>query len=395
MVATAAATEANELYGIQVMDLKGILSSLKEFLDPFRKLMARAEQREHLEVFVGGLLSDLERKSVEPIASRLGLPRRPLQRFVGDGCWEDERVREEIRAQVAREIGDPDGVLVIDNSGFHKQGTDSVGVERQWCGRLGKVDNCQIGYFLGYSTARGHALVDAQLYLPKSWADDAERRSGVDVPVERVFRKGWEVADELLLKSGSELPHSWIVGDDEFGRPSEFRDRLADRGERYLLDVPASVRVRKPPHWPGSAVIWKTVAKRARKQAPEKWRRVLLRNGEKGPIFVEAFATRVETSRKGGATRLETLVVVRNLAHTQTWYRLANGDVPLDVELLVGVASHRPRIEQMFGAAKGEVGLDHYEVRSWVGWHHHMTLSMLALWYLVKERRRLGKKLQN
>lgn len=395
MVAMAAATEASEHDGIQAADLIGVVSSLQDFLAPYRKLMSRAEQREHLGVFVGGLLSDLERKSVEPIASRLGLPRRPLQRFVGDGCWGDERVREEIRAQVGREIGDPDGVLVLDNSGFHKQGMDSVGVERQWCGRLGKVDNCQIGYFLGYSTARGHALVDAQLYLPKSWAGDPERRSSVDVPAERVFRKGWELADELLLKAAPDLPHRWIVGDDEFGRPSEFRDRLADRGEPYLLDVPATVRVRKPPHWPGSAVTWKTVAKRARNQAPKKWRRVLLRQGEKGPVFVEAFATRVETSRKGGATRLETLLVVRNLAHTQTWYRLANGDAPLDVELLVGVSSHRHNIEQLFGAGKGEVGLDHYEVRSWVGWHHHMTLSMLALWYLVKERRRLGKKLLN
>ena len=395
MVAMAAAIDCDDPNAIQGKDLRGMLSSLEHFLAPYQRLMARAEQRKHLGVFVGGLLSDLERKSVEPIATRIGLPRRPLQTFVGAGCWSDLRVREELRAQVAREIGDPDGVLVIDNSGFHKQGTDSVGVDRQWCGRLGKVDNCQIGYFLGYSTARGDALVDAQLYLSKSWAGDAERRASVDVPTERVFRKGWELADELLVRSGPDLPHSWVVGDDEFGRPSEFRDRLADRAERYLLDVPATVRVRKPPHWPGSAAVWKTVAKRTRKQAPKKWRRVLLRDGEKGPIFVEVFATRVETSRKGGATRLETLFVMRNLSHTQTWYRLANGDAPLDVEILAKAASHRHHVEQMFGAAKGEVGLDHYEVRSWVGWHHHITLSMLALWYLVCERRRLGKKLLN
>ena len=395
MVAMAAAIELEDPDGIQGRDLKGLLASLDQFLVPYRHLMLRAEQRKHLGVVVGGLLSDLGRKSIEPIANRIGLPRRPLQTFVGAGRWDDGRVREEIRAQVAREIGDPDGVLVIDNSGFLKKGVDSVGVERQWCGRLGKVDNCQIGYFLGYSTIRGDALVDAQLYLPKSWVGDADRRARVFVPEERVFRKGWELADELLLKAGPDLPHAWIVGDDEFGRPSEFRDRLADRGERYLLDVPATVRVRKPPHWPGSAVTWKTVSKRARKQAPCKWTRVLQRNGEKGPIVVEAFATRVETSRKGGSTRLETLLVTRNLTHTQTWYRLANGDAPLDLEILVSAASRRHHIEQMFGAAKGEVGLNHYEVRSWVGWHHHMTLSMLALWYLSRERHRLGKKLLN
>ena len=395
MVAMAAALDFDDPDGIQVGDIKGLVPSLEQFLVPYRRLMLRAEQRGHLGVFVGGLLSDLERKSVEPIATRFGLPRRPLQTFVGAGRWEDERVREEIRTQVAREIGDPGGVLVVDNSGFHKQGTDSVGVERQWCGRLGKVDNCQIGYYLGYSTIRGDALVDAQLYLPKSWAGDSDRRASVGVPEERVFRKGWELADELLLKAAPDLPHAWIVGDDEFGRPSEFRDRLADRSERYLLDVPSTVRVRKPPHWPGSAATWKTVSKRARKHAPNKWKRILLRDGEKGPIYVEAFATRVETSRPGGCPRLETLLVMRNLTHTQTWYLLANGDAPLDIEILVKAASHRHHVEQLFGAAKGEVGLDHYEVRSWVGWHHHMTLSMLALWYLVCERRRLGKKLLN
>ena len=296
---------------------------------------------------------------------------------------------------MAEELGEAGGALIVDNSGFHKQGVESVGVERQWCGRLGKVDNCQLGYFLVYSTPKGATLVDAQLYLPKSWAEDAERRAATYVPQERRFLKGWEVADELLAAAAPHLPHAWILGDDEFGRPSEFRDRLADRGERYLLDVPSNLRVRKPPHWPGRSVKWQSLTKRARTHAPGKWRRVRLRDGEQGPIDVEAFVTRVETARKGAAPRLETLLVMRNLAHTQTWYLLGNGDAPLDVEVLVSAASHRHHVEQAFGAAKGEVGLDHYEVRSWVGWHHHMTLSMLALWHLVRERRRLGKKLLN
>jgi len=390
MVAMTAAVEGPKR--IEGRDLTSLVASLDLFLRPFRALMSRAEQREHLGVLVGGLLSDLERKSVEPIATRYGLPRRPLQRFVGDGCWDDRCVREAIRTQVSDEIGDPDGVLIVDNSGFHKQGIESVGVERQWCGRLGKIDNCQVGYFLVYATPKGDALVDAQLYLPKSWAEDPERRETTAVPPERKFLKGWELADELIVAASSHLPHSWILGDDEFGRPSEFRDRLADRGERYLLDVPSNLRVRKPPNWPGRSVKWKSLTKRSKTQPKGKWKRVRLRDGEKGPIDVEAFATRVETARKKAEPRLETLLVMRNLAHTQTWYLLANGDAPLDVEVLVRAASHRHHVEQVFGLAKGEVGLDHYEVRSWVGWHHHMTLSMLALWYLVRERRRLGKK---
>ena len=392
MVAMKAVFDPGSVSMLDGKDLTSVVSALSVFLEPYRPLMARAEQREHLGIMVGGLLSDLERKSVEPIAARSQLPRRPLQRFVGDGHWSDERVRDKIQEEVAAAFGDGEAVYVLDSSGFHKQGPESVGVARQWCGRLGKIDNCQLGYFLVYSAARGDALVGAQLYLPESWADDPARRAAVYVPADRPFRKGWELADELIVAAAVRLPHAWVVGDDEFGRPSEFRDRLADRGERYLLEVPSNTRVRRPPHWAGRSAKWGTVRKRLKSQAPHKWTRVHLRDGEKGPIVVEAFATRVETTRKGRPPRLETLLVMRNLNHTQSWYFLANGDAPLEVETLVAVAAHRHHIEQVFEVAKGEVGLDHYEVRSWVGWHHHMTLSMLAHWFLVGQRRRLGKK---
>jgi SRSO17 transposase len=395
MNAMTATGEASFARAIDEKDLVSVVSSLDGFLEPYRPLMARAEQREHLGILVGGLLSDLERKSVEPIASRYQLPRRPLQRFVGEGAWIDDRIRERIQDEVAAELGDDQAVFVLDSSGFHKQGPDSVGVDRQWCGRLGKIDNCQLGYFLVYSAPKGAALVAAQLYLPKDWADDAERRAATYVPEGRRFLKGWEIADELVLNAEKRLPHAWVVGDDEFGRPSEFRDRLGDRGQSYLLEVPSNTRVRRPPHWPGRMSKWGTVRKRVKCQPPHKWKRVRLRDGEKGPIEVDVFTTRVETARKGQPPRLETLFIMRNPDRTRTWYFLANGDAPLDADLLAHVASHRHHIEQVFEAAKGEVGLDHYEVRSWVGWHHHMTLSMLAHWFLVTQRRRLGKKILN
>lgn len=388
---TGTADQDSDFETVSPSDVAGMLSSLNDFLAPYRPLMARAEQRKHLGVFVEGLLSDLERKSIEPIASRHGLARRPLQTFVGSGRWDDFDVRERMQHEIAQELGQPDAALVLDSSAFPKYGPESVGVARQWCGRLGKVDNCQLGYFLVYSSQKGDALVDAELYLPKSWADDAERRAQTHVPEDRVFLKGWEIADELLVNAGPRLPHGWVLGDDEFGRPSEFRDRLADRGERYLLEVPSTTRVRRPANWPGSMVKWRTVAQRRKKQTRGKWQRVVMRDGQKGPIEVKAFATRVETSRKVG-TRLETLLVVQSLNHTRTWYFLGSADAPLNVAELVRAASHRHHIEQVFQAAKGEVGLDHFEVRSWVGWHHHMTLSMLAHWFLVRERRRLAKK---
>ena len=176
-------------------------------------------------------------------------------------------------------------------------------------------------------------------------------------------------------------------------RPTEFRDRLADRKEKYLLEVPSNTQVRRPLHWPGRTQRWCSVRQRRDQHLSHKWKQFTIRDGEKGPIEVRAFCTRVETRRKGAPAREETLLVMQALCGGQTWYFLAPKGVSIDAGALVRVAAHRHHIEQVFAFAKGECGLAHYEVRSWVGWQHHMTLSMLALWFLTLERRRLGKKL--
>jgi len=369
------------------------LASLAVFLRRYQAQVQRAEQEKHLHVYVEGLVSGLERKSVEPIATAHGLYRRPLQHFVGAGKWSDAQVRDEMRRHIVEEIGDPAGVLILDGSGVPKQGSESVGVARQYCGRLGKIDNCQVGIYVAYSTPRAFMLLDTDIYLPQEWIDDPDRRAKTYIPEDLQFRTNWQIADDLLQRLGPHVPHAWVVGDDEYGRPTEFRDRLADRGERYLLEVPYNTLVRRPDHWPGRARKWGSVRRRRDRHPKNKWKRVTVRDGEKGPIEVLAFCTRVETKRKGAPARLETLLVMQALRGSQTWYFLASGDAPLDVAELVRVAAHRHHIEQVFEFAKGECGLDHYEVRSWVGWHHHMTLSMLALWFLTLERRRLGKKL--
>jgi len=369
------------------------LASLVVFLRRYQAQVQRAEQQKHLQVYVEGLVSGLERKSIEPIATAHGLYRRPLQHFVGAGKWSDEEVRSEMRRHIVEEIGDPGGVLILDGSGVRKQGPESVGVARQYCGRLGKIDNCQVGIYVAYSTPRAFTLLDADLYLPKEWADDPARRGKTYVPTDLPFRTNWQIADELLQRVGQEVPHAWIVGDDEYGRPTEFRDSLADRGERYLLEVPSNTLVRRPPHWPGRAQKWGSVRRRRDRHPSDKWQRVTVRDGDKGPIEVLAFCTRVETKRNGAPPRLETLLIMQALNGSKTWYFLGSPDAPLDVAELVRIAAHRHHIEQAFEFAKGECGLAHYEVRSWVGWQHHMTLSMLALWFLTLERRRLGKKL--
>jgi SRSO17 transposase len=378
---------------IRSADVATCMASLAEFLKPYQAQLQRAEQERHLQVYVEGLVSGIERKSIEPIATAHGLYRRPLQHFVGAGKWADTAVRDEMRRHIAEELGDPAGVLIIDGSGVPKQGTESVGVARQYCGRLGKVDNCQMGIYVGYSTPRGFSLLEADIYLPREWIDDSERRDKAYIPSEMQFRTNWQIADDQLQRLCAQVPHAWITGDDEFGRPTEFRDRLAERGERYLLEVPSNTAVRRPDNWPGRSQKWTSVRHRRDRHPAKKWRRIRLRDGDKGPIEVLAFCTRVETRRNGAPPRQEILLVMQAIRGGQTWYFLAPADAPLDVAELVRVAAHRHHIEQAFELAKGECGLAHYEVRSFVGWHHHMTLSMLALWFLTLERRRLGKKL--
>lgn len=370
------------------------LAHLSVFAQRYKPLLTRKEQEGHLQMYLEGLVSGLERKSIEPIATAHDVPRRGLQRFVGEGSWEDDLLRKEMRRHVGQELGDADAVLVLDGSGFPKKGEDSVGVARQWCGRLGKVDNCQVGVFLAYSAPRGRALVDTQLYMPKEWTQDDARRVKCHVPKATKYRSIWKIADDLLRENSPHLPHSWIVGDDEFGRPSEFRDLLAERGDKYLLEVPCNTSVRRPPNWPGRSAKWCSLKERADRVSADRWKHITIRDGEKGPINVLAYCTRVETKRRQGGPREEVLLVMRSVDGNQAWYFLASNNAPVDEEILVRVASHRHRIEELFATGKGDAGLDHYEVRSWVGWHHHMTLSMLAVWFLVLEHRRLEKKLR-
>jgi SRSO17 transposase len=371
--------------------------SLKRYLPLFR----RSEQRDHAAAFVRGLLSGLERKSVEPIAPQAGIPRKNLQMFVGQGAWDDESVMAEIRREVAHELGDPGGVIIIDPSSFPKKGDDSCGVARQWCGRNGKVDNCQLGVFLAYASAKGHAPLDRRLFLPEAWADDPARREACHVPEGVKYLKTREIAGELLARSGPCVPHGWVVGDDELGRASEFRALLRERGERYVLDVPCNTTVRdldgrRPPHEPGRRgrrreVPFVRVDAWAAALPDEAWTRLSVRDGAKGPVILEVASTRVRARHDGRIGDEERLVVIRTIgARPEFTYGLSNAAADVPPAEMVAARSARPRVERVFPEAKGEVGLGHYEVRSWVGWHHHVTLSLVALWFLVLERRRIG-----
>lgn len=379
------------------------VANLDGFIKRYLPRFYRTEQRDHARTYIEGLLSDLPRKTIEPIATDHDEHRRPLQRFVGAGCWSDANVRGEHYAHVLEELGDPEAVIILDPSAFPKKGAESVGVKRQWCGRLGKQDNCQIGVYLAYAGRGGSALLDTDLYLPREWCRSPKRRRKCHVPEHLRFRTSAKIALDLLSKVSPRFPHAWILGDDEFGRPAWFRHALDRAGERYILDVPANTRIRDleaPPQKyhrrqagrrPMAPFL--QAAEWARHQPASSWKRLTVRNAEKGPLVVEAIHRNVQTYNERRVGPRETLLITRTTSSNPEYrFCLSNAPKEVSLERLVEAAARRHLIEECFECAKGEAGLAQYEVRSWIGWHHHMTLSMLASWFLTLEARRVGGK---
>src|SRR5947208_3621727 len=224
--------------------LRGVAARLEGFVRPFAAPLGSDARRRNATSYARGLLSNLGAKNVEAIAYLHDRERQGLQKFIGQADWDHEPVLAELARQVGVELGEPDGVLVFDPSAFPKRGAASVGVQRQWCGRLGKVDNCQVGVYLAYVGPSDHALVDVRLYLPKEWARDRQRRDRAGVPRTVRLRTRHALALEMLDEHGEVLPHAWVAGDDEMGRSTCFRRALAERQERYLLAVPSNTLIR-------------------------------------------------------------------------------------------------------------------------------------------------------
>jgi len=382
-------------------DLASCSLHLQQFVQRYLPCFYREEQRRHAQAILQGKLTGLQRKTTEPIAHQAGLQRRPLQLFVGAGKWDDHAVLAAMRRHVRQELADDAATFVLDGSGFPKQGDASCGVARQWCGRLGKVDNCQVGVFVAYAAPRGCALVEAGLYLPQDWAADRQRRAATFVPATVTFQEKWRMGLELLDQVRQELPGRWVAGDDEFGRCSALRGQLRLRQLRYVLDVPCNTLVRdlserRPPSRPQGKPrrpLFERVDHWVDRQPKRRWRTVTGRDGDKGPLRVKVLLATVQVKDEDGCVGArERLAVFRSVADKpRTWYTLSN-DPAAKRAVLARVHGSRHRIEELLEQGKQEVGLSHYEVRSWTGWHHHMTLSLLALWFLQLERLRLGKK---
>jgi SRSO17 transposase len=375
---------------------------LTQFIQRYLPFFYRDEQRQHAQIILQGKLTGLQRKTTEPIAIDADLKRRPLQHFVGAGAWDDDAVLAELRRHVRDDLGDAEGVLVLDGSAFPKKGTESCGVARQWCGRLGKVDNAQAGVFLAYVAPRGKALIDCRLFLPEAQAADTQHRDKTYVPPDIAFAEKWRIGLELVRTAGPDMPHGWVVGDDEFGRVTQLRASLRLDQERYVLDVPCNTLVRdlsapRAPTRPGGRTrrpLFERVDQWAARQPKKRWKKVRLPGGEKGPREVWALQQRVQTKDADGRVGpSERLLVIKSCAATaEVWYTLSNALSEVPLAAVVVAHGRRHGVEELFGEGNQEVGLSHYEVRSWTGWHHHMTLSLVALWFLQLEKLRVGKK---
>jgi SRSO17 transposase len=381
---------------------RGAVRRLEGFAQPFVSLLPSPESQQYTCTFLSGLLSDLEHKNAEAIAYRYDLDRQTLQTYLGASPWDHAPLIDELARQVARDWGRTDAVLVFDPSAFPKKGDASVGVQRQWCGRLGKVENCQVGIYLAYVTESEQTLVDFRLYLPKEWAKDRKRRKWCGVPKGIRYRTRHQLALEMLDRRGATLPHGWISGDDEMGRPAWFRQTLNTRKERYLLAVPSNTSIRdleaEPPpyggHGPRPKVPFQGVRTWCEALSAKAWTRLVVRAGEKGPLEVEIVARRVETKVERRVVGFEETLVVVRYEEKGKWkydYHVSNASRQAPLSEFARVAKAEHRIEECLKRGKSEVGLGDYQVRNWLGWHHHQTLSLLAQWFLVHEASR-GKK---
>jgi SRSO17 transposase len=382
----------------------GMLERLRQFIQPYANQLSTPEQQGYVANYVTGLCAPVDRKTSETIAYFHDQDRQGLQRFIGSLEWDHRPLISILVQQVAAELGEADGILILDPSAFSKKGTESVGVQRQWNGRLAKVDNCQLGVYLAYASRREHALVDFRLFLPEEWARAKKRRKKCHVPDTVRFATRLKLAVDMIQEHRSVLPHAWVVGDDEFGRSTQFRRDLRVLEERYLLAVPSNTLVRdlaaEPPPYRGFGK--RPMAPFVRVDAwcqalpPEAWTQVEVRDAEKGPLTVEVARTRVlAITERTHQDSEEMLVVTRRQEDSGTIvidYWLSNADSQTAPKEFARAAKGRGRIEECFERGKGETGLADYETRTWCGWHHHQTLALLTAWFLVSEQLR-GKKI--
>jgi SRSO17 transposase len=346
---------------------------LREVAGRIGRHFARSEPRQRAAGYLRGLLSGTERKNGWQLAEHIGDPTPDgVQHLLARAGWDADAVRDDLLGYVAEHLGDGAGVLVVDETGFLKKGTKSVGVARQYSGTAGRIENCQVGVFLGYVAGRGRALLDRALYLPKDWADDAGRRKVAGVPPAVRFATKLVLARRMVERAvAAGVTAKWVTADAVYGSDYGFRTALEEMGLGYVVGVRTDHAV-----WAGFRQVR---VKSLLAEVPAKvWRRLSCGAGSKGPRVYDWAVVR--TNAPDPDTRGRWLLIRRSVSDpTEVAYFACGGPPGSTLVDLVRIAGARWAIEDCFELAKGDCGLDEYEVRSWVGWHRHVTLSLFAL----------------
>src|SRR5499426_1895077 len=376
-----------------------MVDRLGDFVAPYQHALKTEAGQRNVHLYLQGLLSHLPRKNAEDIATLVDVERLVLQEFIGTAPWDHRLVIEVLIVQVVARLGEPNGIIAFDPSSFPKRGRHSVGVKRQWCSHRGKVDNCQVGVFMGYVSRYDHALLDFRLSLPEDWDRDAQRRAACHVPPEVRYHTRHAQCLEMLDEWGEQVPHGWVTGDDELGRHTGCRGELRERGERYVLGVPCTTTVRDLeaplPAYQGRGrrpkAPWQSVSAWRHALDPDGWTRLTVRDGEKGPVAIEMVTRRVQTRLERKRTGPEEWLVVtrrpraddrpleskaspdatdQDTQHRYHYYLTPTGASEAELEEpslaeLARVIKAGACIEASFKRGKGEVGMDEYQVRTW------------------------------
>lgn len=402
---------ADEGYHMDVSEFERIFESFKAFHAEFAPCFVHkpwfARSRDYLQAL---LVQSSERRNAENLAEVVPSSARVLQRFLTESRWDDNSVVEHLQAQVASRLNHGDAVWALDDSGFPKQGKKSAGVGRQYCGQLGKISNCQCGVFLAHVGPRGRMLVDKRLYLQEAWTNDPKRCDEADIPENaRAYKSKTDLALEMLAqaKDWDHLAARWVTGDDLYGNSPDFRDGVTLLDFLYLLDVPGNT-----PTWPIETTWDKkpkpptgrppkskpvegqrmTVKERAQALGDDAWHVLTVAEGAQGPRTYQFAFERYRDSREKVPGVEVWLVHKKNLDGTEPRYYFSNAPEDTSKHELARVACARWPVETEFELTKTSLGLGDYEVRSWLGWHHHMAMVFLANLFLLILQQDWGEK---
>jgi SRSO17 transposase len=341
---------------------------------------AGSEARDRAIEYVQGLLSEVKRKNSWQLAEQAGEATPDgMQRLLSSAVWDADAVRDELQRYVIEYMAEADGILVVDETGFLKQGTHSAGVKRQYSGTAGRVANCQIGVFLTYASRQGHVLLDRELYLPKEWVEDKGRREAAKIPTEIGFATKPVLARKMIQRAvAQQVPFQWVTGDSIYGGDRSLRLWLEENRYWFVMAVSKA-----EPLW--SDYRQQRVDERAATLSAQEWHRLSCGDGAKGPRDYD-WALLVLPRFMQQQDILHALLVRRSLTDGELTYYVVFAPAHTSLQALVNVAGQRWKVEECFELAKDEVGLDHYEVRRWTGWYRHITLVMWALAYLTVTR---------